>query len=65
MTTTELHRQVARRTGETPSTIADRGFQFVSADWSSRCDACDPEDRTIDWDALPARHEDLFPRRDG
>ena len=56
MTTTELHRAVACRTGETPDRIARYGFQIASpsrlgedADPQS-----DPESFCIDWDAADA-----------
>ena len=58
MTTTELHRAVARRTGETPDRIARHGFQLIGfGDFKSHRDAdpqSDPEAFCIDWDAADA-----------
>ena len=50
MTTTELNRAVARRTGETPDRIARHGFQLMGdrPDFQD-----DPESYAVDWDARP------------
>ena len=57
MTTTELNRAVARRTGETPDRIARHGFQILPTNRPSYDD--DPESYIVDWDAADvARHLD-------
>ena len=70
MTTTELHRAVAHRTGETPSCIARRGFQLVGVERAfgderadlERDPQRDPESFCIDWDAVAcSRRVDPFP----
>ena len=61
MTTQELHRAVARRTGETPGRIARQGFQLIAERQAARPDfQSDPEAYGVDWDARP-RGVDVFP----
>jgi hypothetical protein len=50
MTQHELNRAVARATGETWQTIAERGFSLV--DTSEPVTDADFEALTVDWDAL-------------
>ena len=50
MTTTELNRAVARRTGETPDRIARHGFQLVGDERPSL--DVDPEAYCVDWDRI-------------
>ena len=60
MTTTELNRAVAHRTGETPDRIARHGFHIDRPNRLSY-DA-DPEAYVIDWDAADQAHGvDPFP----
>ena len=56
MTSTELHRAVARCTGESPDRIARHGFQLIgSAGGRHHADPqSDPEAFCIDWDAADA-----------
>ena len=54
MTTTELHRAVARRTGETPDRIARHGFQIAGPAGDRPSYDDDPESYVIDWDAAEA-----------
>ena len=71
MTTTELNRAVAHRTGETPDRIARHGFQLIGEGGRSSIDPqsdpqADPESFCIDWDAADATryadcHIDPFP----
>ena len=50
MTQLELNRAVARATGESWQTIADRGFNLVDA--SEPVTDADFEALTVDWDAV-------------
>lgn len=52
MTTQELHRAVARATGEEVALIADRGFSLVDDD-SPPDDEL--QDRFLDWDEADRR----------
>ena len=67
MTTTELNRAVARRTGETPDRIARHGFQLIGEGGRYPADPqADPESFCVDWDAADAAryadcHVDPFP----
>ena len=57
MTQNDVNRAVARATGETVRIIAQMGFSLAGpdgADWSP--EPCDLEEKTLDWDALDARH---------
>ena len=58
MTTTELNRAVARRTGETPDRIARHGFQIVGPPRPPV--ELDPEAYCVDWDAV-SYGDDVFP----
>jgi hypothetical protein len=53
MTQHELNRAVARATGESWQTIAERGFSLV--DTSEPVTDADFEALTVDWDALLAQ----------
>ena len=57
MTQSELNREVARSTGETVSTIKQRGFV------SLRHIPFEREPLVIDWDELDAKRPVLFPNR--
>jgi len=58
MTQTELNREVARVTGESCRMIAQLGFSPL---WPKPYER-DREPLTVDWDAVDARREVLFPR---
>ena len=55
MTQLELNRAVARATGESWQTIADRGFNLVDA--SEPVTDADFEALTVDWDAVLAARQ--------
>ena len=64
MTQAELNRAVARATGETVRTVANRGFGIADPDIA----AFDPEpndieSKTVDWDALDAGRPGVCPQR--
>ena len=54
MTTTELNRAVARRTGETPDRIARTGFQLIDPGQTEADPQRDPEAFCVDWDVAEA-----------
>ena len=58
MTQAELNREIAKKTGETVSTISAFGFVELTGQPFER------EPQTVDWDDLDAeRHFSLSPRR--
>ena len=58
MTQAEINRQVARATGETVRTIAERGFAILS---DTPDDQCDHQPLVVDWDQVDAKREFVQP----
>ncbi len=55
MTQNDLNRAVARATGETVCTVANRGFGIADPDIVTfDPEPSDIESKTVDWDALDA-----------
>jgi hypothetical protein len=63
MTHAQLVRQVARATGESPCTIADRGFNLVTDVPEFDLEPSPRKPQTVDWDDLDARRTAFFPQR--
>ncbi len=57
MTQAELNREIAKATGESCRTIAQLGFSPL---WPKAYER-DREPLTVDWDAVDANREVLFP----
>jgi hypothetical protein len=57
MTQAQLHRAVARATGESIRTIHRIGFSLLADDGEDR------EPLVVDWDALDAERYSVFPQR--
>ncbi len=63
MTHAQLVRDVARATGESPCTIANRGFNLVAEQPQFDPEPALRNPLTVDWDELDARRTAFFPQR--
>jgi hypothetical protein len=63
MTHAELVRHVARVTGESPCTIAGRGFNLVIDVPQFDPEPSPRKPQTVDWDELDSRRTAFFPQR--
>jgi hypothetical protein len=63
MRTSDLHRSVARVTGESLASIRRRGFSLLGAPDSDHDDCGESGSGFVDWDALEASRPDVPPWR--